>query len=101
MNWNKRNVLPPLGKNAKDNGNTDGGWSVQLLFQHKSGNISTGLALLHKGSVHNFFPGKFDDCVHVPEDKDSLDPIIGWIVCPTPEEVHTMLLTMESNGECF
>lgn len=103
MNWNKRDVLPPLSKDETDSGKVDHGLSKQLLFKHESGKISTGKAILFNGKVEHFFPGDFDRIGHSPESKNPdskfYDPIIGWIVCPTPEEIHGMLLTMESNGE--
>lgn len=74
-------------RHAVDVGNTDGGWSVHLLFKHKSGRVSCGKAVLHKGKVAWWYPGGFDDISHIPESKDEKDPIIKWAECPSPEKI--------------
>jgi hypothetical protein len=96
MKWNGMNVLPPLGRRAVARGNTDGGLSVQLLFKHKSGEITTGTTCLHNGEVAWIFPGNFDDDVHIPESKNEADPAVGWMECPSPAKVFEMMDYIES-----
>lgn len=97
MKWHSRDELPPLSESAIRAGNTDGGWSVRLLHKHKSGRISTGQALLHDGKVARWYPGGFDDIVHAPETAGEKDPIVGWIVCPSPWTVSAMLEAQTKN----
>lgn len=96
MKWNEINVLPRLGRGAIAHGNTDGGFSVQLLYKHRSGKITTGKTAMHNDKVCWLFPGNFDDDVHVPESKFEPDPIVAWIECPTPAKVFEMMEYIES-----
>ena len=96
MNWFKTDEVPALSKGSIRAGNTDGGWSVQLIHRHKSGKISTGSALLHNGKVAHWYPGEFGDCIHSPEEKDSVDPIVGWVVCPTATQIVNLIERVEA-----
>ena len=91
MKWNPKSVVPPLGKSAIEHGNTDGGISIPLLFQHKSGKISFGQALMHKGTVRYWYPGEIGDQIWAPETdqfvKTCPDPIELWARCPSAEEI--------------
>ena len=89
MKWHPREEVPPLGREAIEQGNTDGGHSIMLLHRHMSGRISAGRAVLHKGKVAWWFPGEIGDYTHVPESKDAADPIIEWTECPTAEQIVT------------
>lgn len=91
MKWHSKDEVPPLSQGSIDKGNTDGGWSVQLLHRHKSGRVSTGCALLHNGRVIHWYPGEFGDCIHAPEEKDDTDPIVGWVECPTAAQLAVIL----------
>jgi len=65
-----------------ERGNVDGGHSVPLIFKHKSGRLSFGDAVIHKGAVAWWYPGDMADVCHVPELKDSVDPIVEWTAFP-------------------
>ena len=87
MKWTSRDVVPPLGKRAIEMGNTDGGFSVPLLFKHKSGRISFGSACLNEGKVAWWFPGEIGDDCPVPESKECADPIVEWVQCLNALEI--------------
>lgn len=86
MKWNKRDVVPPLGRSAIEHGNTNGGLSIALIFKHESGLFSSGKVLIHAGNAVLFYAGQFEDDVHSPS-LDERDHVIEWCACPTPEEI--------------
>ena len=92
MNWNKKEVIPPLSKRAIAMGNTDGGTSIPLLFKHASGRVSFGLAVLHAGEVAWWYAGEIGDDCWSPEPKDAVDPIVEWAECPTAEMIVAGLM---------
>lgn len=95
MKWNKRGVVPPLGRESIAAGNTDGGFSIPLLHKHQSGRISAGRALLNDGKVAWWYPGEIGDNIHSPEMKDEKDPIVEWAVCPTATQIKELIEVAE------
>lgn len=67
------------------------GWSVQLLFLHKSQKISTGQALLHEGRVVKWYPGEFGDIAPrlptIPSRETEDDPIVEWAIYPSSKDL--------------
>ena len=101
MIWNKREVVPPLSKQAMALGNVDGGHSVPLIFKHQSGRLSFGDAVIHKGAVAWWYPGDMADTCHVPETKAAKDPIVEWTVFPGICDVVHVFETIAAEGKCF
>lgn len=87
MIWNKKEMVPPLSKQAMALGNTDGGHSVPLIFKHQSGKLSFGDAVIHKGEVAWWYPGDMADVCHVPESKNPVDPIVEWTKMPAITDI--------------
>ena len=87
-------MVPPLSRQAMERGNVDGGHSVPLIFKHKSGLLSFGDAVIHKGEVAWWYPGDMADVCHVPESKDSNDPIVEWMLFPKIENIVGILEVM-------
>ena len=85
-------LYPPLGREAIERGNTDGGHSVMLFHRHKSGRISAGRAVLHKGKVAWWYPGEIGDYMHSPESAENCaDPIVEWALFPDAAELVRMI----------
>ena len=84
-----------------ERGNTDGGHSVPLIFKHKSGRLSFGDAVIHKGAVAWWYPGDMADICHVPESKNTDDPIVEWTEFPNICDVVHVFETISAEGKCF
>ena len=98
MIWNKKEVVPPLSKQAMALGNVDGGHSVPLIFKHQSGKLSFGDVVIHKGEVAWWYPGDMADVCHIPEAKNAKDPIVEWMVFPNICDVAHMFERFDAAG---